>query len=231
MKNKTLAFILSVLLAFICMGVLNPKSLQGADLVAGKSLLLVDDIIKRVEKRYAVCCFSAHFFQVSTIKAMEITDTASGKAFFKHSGKMRWEYQKPERQIIITDAETLWIFRPDDDQVMVGKAPNFFGSGKGASFLADMSQLEKKFSISLGKSMAKDLVVLKLLPKEKMYDVSEIYLSISTDNFNIVQIVTYNSYRDENLIQLSDIKFKHQLDDSMFKFKIPEGVEVLQLDE
>jgi len=25
---------------------------------------------------------------------------------------MRWEYEKPERQVIITDGKKLWIFRP-----------------------------------------------------------------------------------------------------------------------
>ena len=71
----------------------------------------------------------------------------------------------------------------------------------------------------------------KLLPKEKTFDVSVIYLSVSAMTFDVFRIVTRNSYGDETRIALSNIQFKLNLDDSMFSFQIPKGVEVLQLDE
>jgi outer membrane lipoprotein carrier protein len=195
------------------------------------SRLSLDDIIGKIEKRYSVPGFSAQFFQTSTIKAMEITDSASGKAFFKRPGKMRWEYETPDRQIIMTDNETLWIFRPEDNQVMIGKAPSFFEGGKGFSFLSDMKLIKKKFSIALEKKTGNDYYELKLLPREKAFDVSAIYLSVSTKTFDVVRIVTVNSYGDETLIVFSDIQFRKKIDDSMFSFKLPEGVEVLNLNE
>ncbi|MBW1724456.1 MAG: outer membrane lipoprotein carrier protein LolA [Deltaproteobacteria bacterium] len=195
------------------------------------SRLSLDDIIEKIEKRYSVPGFSAQFFQTSTIKAMEITDSASGKAFFKRPGKMRWEYETPDRQIIMTDNETLWIFRPEDNQVMIGKAPSFFEGGKGFSFLSDMKLIKNKFSIALEKKTGNDYYKLKLLPREKAFDVSVIYLSVSTKTFDVVKIVTVNSYGDETLIVFRDIQFRKKIDDSMFSFKLPEGVEVLNLDE
>jgi len=195
------------------------------------SRLSLDDIIKKIEKRYVVPGFSAHFFQTSTIKAMQITDSASGKAFFKRPGKMRWEYETPDRQTIITDNETLWIFRPEDNQVMIGKAPSFFEGGKGFSFLSDMKLIKKKFSIDLEKKTEDGYYELKLLPREKAFDVSVIYLSISTKTFEVVRIITANSYGDETRIVFSDIQFIEKIDDSMFSFKLPQGIEVLNLDE
>ncbi len=144
---------------------------------------------------------------------------------------MRWEYEKPDRQTIITDGNTLWIYRKEDNQVMIGKAPSFFGDGKGFSFLSDMKLIQNKFSIILEKKTGEDYHVLKLFPTEKTFDVSVIYLSVSKKTFEVVKIVTYNSYGDETRIELSDIQFKQKLDDSMFSFKIPQGVEVLHLDE
>lgn len=195
------------------------------------SELPLDAIIKKVESRYAAPGFSASFFQASTIKAMEITDSASGKAFFKRPDKMRWEYETPDRQTIITNGHTLWIYRPEDNQVMVGKAPSFFKDGKGFSFLSDMESVKKKFYILLEKKAEDDTHVLKLLPKEKTFDVSVIYLSVSTKTFEVVKIVAYNSYEDETRIEFKDIEFKQKLDESLFNFKIPQGIEVLNLDE
>ena len=231
MKFKVTCFLLIVCLFSFSSVVLGQDSSQASDLKPSVSNLSKDDIIKKVETRYTLPGFSANFFQVSTIKAMKITDTAYGKAFFKRPDKMRWEYEKPDRQTIITDGNTLWIYRKEDNQVMIGKAPSFFGDGKGFSFLSDMKLIQNKFSIILEKKTGDDCHVLKLFPREKTFDVSVIYLSVSKKTFEVVKIVTYNSYGDETRIELSDIQFKQKLDDSMFSFKIPQGVEVLHLDE
>ena len=193
--------------------------------------LSLDEVIKKVEKHYSVSGFSANFSQTSTIKAMEITDNASGRAFFKRSGKMRWEYETPDRQMIITDGKTLWVFRPDDNQVMIGKAPSFFKGGKGFSFLSDMKVIKQQFNMVLEKETQEGFFILKLNPREKTYDIVEIYLWISRKTFDVVRILTYNSYGDETRIVFNNIQLKQKLDDSLFSFEISEGMEVLHLDE
>ena len=231
MKSKLTPLLFLTLFFFYTQAVLCQNSSPILNAAAEGMNLTLDDIVKRIENRYALSGFSADFFQVSTIKAMDITDTASGKAFFKQPGKMRWEYEIPDRQIIISDSKTLWIYHPDDNQVMIGDSPSFFGDGKGASFLSDMKLIRQKFSITLEKKADYGYHVLKLLPKEKTFDVSAIYLSVSAMTFDVFRIVTYNSYGDETRIALSNIQFKPNLDDSMFSFQIPNGIEVLQLDE
>ena len=149
MKFK--AILILCICFFFSQAVLGQDSSQRLNFTPNVSGLTLDDIIKKVESRYAVSGFSAFFLQASTIKAMEITDSASGKAFFKHPDKMRWEYETPDRQTIITNGNTLWIYRPEDNQVMVGKAPCFFEDGKGFSFLSDMESVKKKFYILLEK--------------------------------------------------------------------------------
>ncbi|MBW1940299.1 MAG: outer membrane lipoprotein carrier protein LolA [Deltaproteobacteria bacterium] len=194
-----------------------------------KSPLTLDEIIDRVEERYNASGFFARFSQKSTLKAMEITDFASGSVLFKRPGMMRWEYEKPEIQEIITDGKTLWIFRREDNQVMIGKAASYFGDGKGGSFLSDIKLIRKKFRLSLEKKDNKNYV-LKLLPMEKKLDLSAIYLSISKKTFDIIQIVTYNSYGDETIIEFGNVQFKENIDDSKFKFEIPHNADILELD-
>jgi outer membrane lipoprotein carrier protein len=147
---------------------------------------------------------------------------------------MRWEYEKPDKQIIVTDADKLWIYRPEDNQVMTGKAPTFFRDGKGASFLSDIRLIRQKFDISLeeGERGESDLFYqLKLVPLEKTLDISAIRLLISKRTFSVLQVTTQNSYGDETRIDLINSAFGVHLDDSLFSFSIPEGTDVLQLDE
>jgi outer membrane lipoprotein-sorting protein len=56
-------------------------------------------------------------------------------------------------------------------------------------------------------------------------------LMISKQTFNVLQVTTLNLYGDETRIDLINSAFGVDLDDTMFSFKIPEGVDVLQIDE
>ncbi len=193
--------------------------------------LTLEQILDRVEKHYTAKSFKAEFIQESTLKAMEITDFASGEIFVRYPGMMRWVYEKPEKQIIITDGHKLWIYRPLDDQVMTGSAPAFFSDGKGASFLSDIKLIRQKFKISLQNSKDDFFYELKLQPLEKTLDVTDIRLSVTKNTFTVIRIITYNSYGDENRIEFVNHQFDVKLDDSLFSFKIPPGADVLQLDE
>lgn len=193
--------------------------------------LTLEEILTAVENRYEGSGFSARFAQESTLKAMQITDYASGKLLIKHPGMMRWEYEKPDRQLIITDGKNLWVYRPEDNQVMIGEAPIYFGEGKGAGFLSDIKIIRRQFNIFLEKQAPDGYYVLKLLPQKETFDLSAIYLSISEKNFNVARIVTLNSYGDETRIDLSDFQFKQNPDEAMFTLDVPEGADVLELDE
>ena len=91
-----------------------------------KSDNTLNALLGNIEKKYGRRAFSVDFDQESTLKAMQITDTAKGKAFFQHPDKMRWEYETPDPQIIISNGEELYIYKPDENQVMTGKSPDVF---------------------------------------------------------------------------------------------------------
>jgi len=193
--------------------------------------LTVDDVIDRIQARYGNRSFSARFSQVSTLKALEITDSGSGIIYIKHPGQMRWEYETPERQTIVSDGKSLWVYRPDDNQVMIGKAPVFFGEGKGAGFLSNISNLRNHFKISLESTDQDSDHILKLIPNTVTDEVRTIYLYLERASFNVMRIITYNAYKDETLLTFHDHVFPTDLDDALFQFSIPPSAEVLELEE
>ncbi len=226
-----------VLLAFAQIAVLvaltsgGPQNVKAETEASNRAL---DQILEGVEKKYTNSKFSADFIQKSTIKAMDITDVANGKVYIKYPGMMRWEYEKPDRQIIVTDADKLWIYRPEDKQVMTGRAPTFFRDGKGASFLSDVRLIRQKFDIFLEEGLPTESDLfhhLKLIPREKTLDISEIRLMVSKQTYSVLQVITLNFYGDETRIDLVNFVFGGDLDDALFSFEIPEGVDVLQIDE
>ncbi|MBT8357030.1 MAG: outer membrane lipoprotein carrier protein LolA [Desulfobacterales bacterium] len=219
MKFKIILYFLCALVVF------------GAISFANEKMLTLNEIMDKVEKKYDVVDFSSYFIQESTMKAMDITDVASGTIFVKRPGMMRWEYDKPDRQTIITDGKKLWVYKPDDNQVMIGKAPSFFGDGKGAGFLSDMKLIREKFTVYFEKINNEHDYVIKLLPKEQTIGIAKIYLAISKTTFKIKKIITQNEYEDENVIELINSKFNLNLDKSLFRFIVPEGTDVIRMDE
>lgn len=191
----------------------------------------LDQILDGIERRYDGKGFSAAFFQESILKAMQITDTAEGSLTVKRPGKMRWEYTIPEPQSIITDGRTMWIHRPADNQVMVGKAPEYFGGGRGAGFLSDIRQVRKSFSIQMQAAENKDYYRLKLIPNKPTAELADILISVDKQTYRIDQVVTHNAYGDETRIVLSDYRFNIDPDDAQFTFTIPKGADVIKMDQ
>jgi outer membrane lipoprotein carrier protein len=199
--------------------------------VRADSMPPLDYILKELEKRYTGSQFSADFLQESTIKAMEITDFASGRVYVRYPGMMRWEYEKPERQAIITDGHKLWIYRPMDNQVMTGNAPVFFRDGKGASFLSDIRLVRQKFTITAHPPEGEYLYELRLVPREKTLNISQIRLYVVPGAFTIARIVTLDDYGDDTRIDIVNTQFNVELDPALFKFDIPPGADVQKIDE
>jgi len=225
MKSNLKVFTLYLLL--FCLAAPPVAALAAGEAPAAAKL---DDIIAGVEKRYSGSGFMALFDQASTLKEMGITDHATGKVYVRHPGMMRWVYEKPDSQIFVTDSKTLWIYRPEDNQVMVGEAPAYFGSGKGASFLSDMGQLKENFNIRRDQGDTADFYVLSLYPRQEKVDVAVIYLYISKDRYEVMQLVSLNSFGDQTRISFHDLRFNQNLGASLFKFEIPPGTDVLKLD-
>ena len=191
----------------------------------------VNVVLSGIETKYRSTTYTAVFHQTSTLKAMEITDAASGKIFIKAPGAMRWEYETPDPQTVITNGEKLWVYRPHDRQVMVGKAPVFFGEGKGAGFLSDIGQVRNSFSISRIEPGKPNAWSLKLIPNEKRPDLSEVHLTIDDPSYEISEVTTYNSYGDKTRIVFSNSAFGGALSPEIFDFKVPPGADIVQIDE
>ncbi|BBO68860.1 hypothetical protein DSCA_27900 [Desulfosarcina alkanivorans] len=209
------------ILAIACVPV-PPSSASDADHT-------IDTIIAGVEARYNVPGFTADFDQESILKAMAVTDTASGRLMVRQPGKMRWEYLVPDPQTIITDGNDLWVFRPEDNQVLVGKAPSFFGEGKGAGFLSNIKTVRKNFQISLEPVDAPGLYRLRLVPNKSSVDLMAVNLDIDKTSFDLVRITTFNVYGDETRIELKNVSFGDLPPEALFRFDVPEGADVVQM--
>ena len=111
----------------------------------------LDEVVERVQ---ATCAqtqdLSARFQQTATNRTLNSVQEASGVFLAKRPGKMRWEYQKPDARLFVTDGKTLWAYSPTEKQVVVQDVADALTSRLPLSFLAGNCVLAKDFDIGAG---------------------------------------------------------------------------------
>jgi outer membrane lipoprotein carrier protein len=70
--------------------------------------------LAELEARYRrVLTLEASFLERYSENGKQVRVEA-GKAYFLRPGKMRWEYEKPEKSVFLVDGKFVWFYAPDD---------------------------------------------------------------------------------------------------------------------
>lgn len=197
--------------------------------IAQDDAVLLDDLLDGIETQYSRQGFSADFVQLSTLMALDITETATGTAYFSFPGKMRWEYETPDVHQIITNSKILWIYRQQENQVIQGNADKLFKAGAGGAFLSDISLIRKNFDITL-KEITPEQARIDMSSKTDDPDVSSITITVDRHSYEIQQVITYNIYEDTTRFDFSNIRF-FPVDEALFEFKIPENTDIIYMND
>lgn len=77
----------------------------------------VGSIVKRLEARYrARRTLEATFLERYT-ESGKLVRVEAGTAYFRRPGKMRWEYESPEKNLFLVDGKNAWFYVPADHTV------------------------------------------------------------------------------------------------------------------
>ncbi|WP_020590175.1 LolA family protein [Desulfobacter curvatus] len=185
-------------------------------------------IVSGIEAKYANKSFSADFEQASRLTALDVTEIAKGRAWFSHPGKMKWAYESSDNHEIITNGKELWIYRPEENQVMIGDAAPFFQSGSGGAFLADIRKIREEFTVEPGKS-GDNFAQLVLTPKKETPELAKIRITVDLPGYEIPVVETENIYGDTTKFIFTNIKFS-TFDEQIFEFTPPPGTETIEID-
>jgi len=217
------------LLKFIWLAVVV-SLVVSADKVSGDAL---DSVIVNIQKSYdAIKDFKANFVQESVVKSWNARQVqkAEGNVYFKKEGKMFWDYQQPTPQQIISNGKTLWFFEPEDAQVTVTEVTEGLQSQISADLLNGKAQLTRDFTvteITAEADVQTGTIVLELIPRASQHNLSKIIMRLNGENFRIHQTEVYDLFDNLTRITFSQIQIDTNLNDSLFTFTPPSGVEIL----
>jgi outer membrane lipoprotein carrier protein len=82
---------------------------------------LADSGAKRVVQMFEAKYRTARTLQATFLERYteneQVVRTEAGTAYFRRPGKMRWEYEAPEKDLFLVDGKTAWFYVPSDHTV------------------------------------------------------------------------------------------------------------------
>ena len=74
-------------------------------------------VVARVQSRYDQAKdFQAHFTQNYSRSVVGRVTVSAGQVHFKKPGRMRWDYDKPEARMFLSNGQFLWLYEPSEKQ-------------------------------------------------------------------------------------------------------------------
>ena len=217
MRSRPAIVALGVLL--LCAGYSRAQQLPSVGSIARS----VDDYYNHLKS------FKAAFTEV--YQGPGISRTESGTLWLKKPGRMRWEYHVPREKLFLIDSQHAYFYVTGERQARKTPLKNLDDIRSPLRYLLGKTKLEKELE-SL--SLAPDLtplqpgdIVLRGVPKMMKDRITSVVLEISPAH-EIHRIVIHGVDDTVTDFRFSQIEQNVPVQDSLFRFTPPPGVETLE---
>lgn len=196
-----------------------------------KQAVLLDEILKKMDEADSkITDISFSFSQEILITLTQEKSNITGEAIFKKPDLFKIEHSKPEKQIVISDGKKIFFYQKEFNQVMIDDWKSLSDKGnfpKGIfNFSSTISELKNNYIFLLSEKDETEkyhvlLLILKSQPKDikiKLWVSKETYLCEKTEMSSETVIST---------VTISDIKTNKDIKNSVFRFKIPKGAQII----
>lgn len=234
--------------------------LSAATFANGGSDIALKDVIEAIEAPFragaapdrAIRDFQADFVQQAYLGALERVEEGHGRVAvrFDRDGQrlkplFRWEYAAPTVQEIVSDGRTVWVYLPENNQVLESPVPadNQQERDDPLAFLTGLGELSRKFTIEWADPERSEQGDYRLLlrPRHPSALVKKLELDVlpaavqaaaagSTRRpvYPLRSATVYGSSDSRTTILFQNVRLNQGLPEARFRFQLPPGVEVLK---
>ena len=188
--------------------------------------------IDRLQKTYeTIHTLKADFMQMTFAAGSPEGVRATGRVWFRSPGMMRWEYRTPEPQLVVVTGDNVYVYEKDARQVTILTRAHFLSTDIATAFFMGKGDIRKTFQVSEGWNNGNiDYTKLVLVPKKNNPQIKLITITMDKKNNLIREMWFEDHFGGRTRLLFSDITINKDIDDRIFEFKIPTGVEVYRVD-
>jgi outer membrane lipoprotein carrier protein len=169
----------------------------------------------------------AHFRQSSYMAALDTAEDSSGEVSVR-KGTMRWDYLAPEPQTFLMREETMWLYQPNQKQVVIDKATAVLLSELPLSFLSGLGDLSKSFVVASACTTRGGNVLLTLKPVRKEDSALSSFALLVDTKQNLPRgAIIVDGGGNTTKILFDKLTSKNAIPLERFELAIPQGVDVI----
>jgi outer membrane lipoprotein-sorting protein len=181
--------------------------------------------LDRVRAAYAdVRTLRADFVQVNDWEIITPDAAYEGWIYLTRDGRLRIEYTEPDGHVLVSDGVWVWTYVPESGQVI--QSPVSRDQGSASRLFVDF--LENRRVV--GMARRDSVVEITLEPEEEMA-LRRLVVGVDPES-GLGQTFAWTD-REGNTARYAfrDFDTNVRLDPRLFEFVVPEGVELVRLDE
>jgi outer membrane lipoprotein carrier protein len=190
------------------------------------------ELAQALQKKYdTVRDFQAGFTQVTESGVLGRKHTERGQVAIKKPGKMRWDYESPEKKLFISDGRHVYLYTPRDKQATVSDVPSGDSTPTPFLFLAGQGNLTRDFTpsaIAPPGGLPAGTQAVKLTPKQAQPDYEWLIVSVDPATYSLRGLTFRDAQGATQTFTFSSLKENLNPAESKFHFKIPSGTQVVR---
>ncbi len=183
-------------------------------------------LMERLRARYQqIDALQASFIQILQTPYAEQPDTLRGKLWLQGD---RYRIETP-RQTIVTDGRTTWVYLPDTRQVLVN---DYVPDETGFSLSEFLLHYSDRYEVSGGETVTYQNTAyhrLRLRPLRPEAPFQEVVLWVRARDLLVTRVDVRDVNDTRMTFLLSDLVLNPAPSPTLFTFRPPDGVEVVDL--
>ena len=190
-------------------------------------------VVRAIEARYATVRTLQATFLERYSEGRTAVRIESGTAFFSRPGRMRWEYEAPEKKLFVVDGKFVWFYVPADRTVTRAKMKEsddwqtplalLVGKFKVSRVCAHVELLETPASPS---AMPAGHIGLRCLPKSVDAGFREVLIEVDA-TYSLARVLIRQPGDVETEFRFADWQRDLPLSEAIFHFQAPPGVAIV----
>jgi outer membrane lipoprotein carrier protein len=183
-------------------------------------------MLKNVEERYnRIQSLQVSFNQAYKGQGPQ-RKAESGELYLRKPGRMRWDYASPEGKFFLCDAKNFYYYSPNTGRAEKMKLKEADDLRAPLAFLLGKLNFSKDFAGFEAKTEG-DVTVVTAAPKSDKLPYRRVEFDV-TSSFQIKRMVITGQDSSVMEFRFGDEKLNPNLADTMFKFKLPAGAELVE---
>jgi len=175
-----------------------------------------------------------------------VVRTEAGTAYFRRPGRMRWEYERPEKDLFLVDGKTAWFYVPADHTVTRVPAKQSGDLRTPLALLAGEMKISRVCSrVELAdaeKPLREGHAVLRCIVRGEKQDAASaqepetalaagesdaVFFEVARDSGELARLVVRQPGGIEVEFRFENWRFNPVIPDTMFRFEAPPGVAIV----